>query len=202
MNKIYKLVWSKTKSCYVVASELAKSHTKSPNSGRMGRSLVAGVLACVLSCGAVVPAEAATAEWSRGGFDQTRAEQYYADRYQTSGGVVVDVVAITNKALQKKVMDAAGMTWHTGYYGSYWVNSGDDIVLGYAANNDGKMVYYLVTQSNGTKTLYAALNMTHGEEGEEGQRHSLVKLSNADLSSAGLDIRGILNNRWLYNKFL
>ena len=28
MNKIYKIVWSKTKNCYVVASELTKSHTK------------------------------------------------------------------------------------------------------------------------------------------------------------------------------
>ena len=28
MNKIYKIVWNKTKNCYVVASELAKNHTK------------------------------------------------------------------------------------------------------------------------------------------------------------------------------
>ena len=54
MNKIYKLVWSKVKNCYVVVSELAKSHTKSPKSGIMSRSLVAGVLASVLSF-SVVP---------------------------------------------------------------------------------------------------------------------------------------------------
>lgn len=29
MNKIFKVVWSKTKHCYVVTSELAKTHTKS-----------------------------------------------------------------------------------------------------------------------------------------------------------------------------
>ena len=29
MNKIFKVVWSKTKNCYVVTSELAKNHTKS-----------------------------------------------------------------------------------------------------------------------------------------------------------------------------
>ena len=28
MNKIYKVIWSKAKHCYVVASELAKNHTK------------------------------------------------------------------------------------------------------------------------------------------------------------------------------
>ncbi len=32
MNKIYRVIWSKTKNCYVVASELAKRHTKSPQS--------------------------------------------------------------------------------------------------------------------------------------------------------------------------
>ena len=54
MNKIYKVIWSKAKNCYVVASEFAKSHTKSPKSG-LGKTLVAGILACVLSCGAVMP---------------------------------------------------------------------------------------------------------------------------------------------------
>ena len=55
MNKVYKVIWSKAKNCYVVASELAKSHTKSPASGVLSRTLVAGVLASVLSCGAVMP---------------------------------------------------------------------------------------------------------------------------------------------------
>ena len=55
MNKVYKVIWSKAKNCYVVASELAKSHTKAPASGIMSRAVVAGVLACVLSCGAVMP---------------------------------------------------------------------------------------------------------------------------------------------------
>ena len=36
MNKIYKLIWSKVKNCYVVASELAKSRSKAPNSGVVG----------------------------------------------------------------------------------------------------------------------------------------------------------------------
>lgn len=60
MNKVFKLVWSKTKHCYVVASELAKNRTKAPKSGIISRSLVAGVLACVVSCRAVMPVEAAT----------------------------------------------------------------------------------------------------------------------------------------------
>ena len=59
MNKVYKVIWSKARNCYVVASELAKSYTKLPASGVMSTSVVAGVLACVLSCGAVMPVMAA-----------------------------------------------------------------------------------------------------------------------------------------------
>ena len=37
MNSIYKVIWSKAKNCYVVASEIAKSHTKSASgSEKMG----------------------------------------------------------------------------------------------------------------------------------------------------------------------
>ena len=36
MNKVYKLVWSKVRNCYVAVSELAKRHTKAPKSGVVG----------------------------------------------------------------------------------------------------------------------------------------------------------------------
>lgn len=62
MNKVYKVIWSKARNCYVVASELAKSHTKSPTTGVISRTVVAGVLASVLSCGVVMPAFAVDAE--------------------------------------------------------------------------------------------------------------------------------------------
>ena len=60
MNKVFKVIWSKAKCCYVVASELAKNKGKAPKSGIISRSLVAGVLACALSCGAVMPVYAQT----------------------------------------------------------------------------------------------------------------------------------------------
>lgn len=33
MNKVYKLVWSKVQNCYVVVSEIARSHTKAGGNG-------------------------------------------------------------------------------------------------------------------------------------------------------------------------
>ena len=60
MNRIYKLIWSKAKNCYVVASELAKSRTKSPKSSAISPAIIAGVLACVLGFGSSVYAEEST----------------------------------------------------------------------------------------------------------------------------------------------
>ena len=59
MNKVYKLVWSKTKNMYVAVCEYARIRTKSPTAGGLNRAVVAGVLASVLSCGAVMPVMAA-----------------------------------------------------------------------------------------------------------------------------------------------
>ena len=55
MNKVFKLVWSKTKHCYVVASELAKSHTKAPKGSVICRILVSGILVCVMCSGMQSP---------------------------------------------------------------------------------------------------------------------------------------------------
>ena len=53
MNKIYKVIWSKVKNCYVAVSELTKNKTKAPGQNGIVRTVAAGVLACVLSCGVV-----------------------------------------------------------------------------------------------------------------------------------------------------
>ena len=61
VNKVFKVVWSKAKCCYVVASELAKRKTKSPKSSAISRILVTGVLASICCFGAINPTYAATA---------------------------------------------------------------------------------------------------------------------------------------------
>ena len=63
MNNIYKVIWSKAKNCYVVASEIARSHTKSATgSGKIGgvtrRSLLASLMALSLLCGGLGVASA------------------------------------------------------------------------------------------------------------------------------------------------
>ena len=48
MNKIYKLVWSKVRSAWVVTSEIAKGHGKDSSSGRNKNMLKAGVVMALL----------------------------------------------------------------------------------------------------------------------------------------------------------
>ena len=48
MNKIYKLVWSKVRSAWVVTSEIAKGHGKDSSSGRNKNMLKAGVVMTLL----------------------------------------------------------------------------------------------------------------------------------------------------------
>ena len=60
MNKVFKVIWSKSRNCYIAVSELAKNRTKSSKSGVISRSVVSGILTAVLSCGAVMPVSAET----------------------------------------------------------------------------------------------------------------------------------------------
>ena len=56
MNKIYKLIWSKVKNCWVVTSEMANSHVKSTSGRAKGSVLVASVLTVLLGS-ALFPAD-------------------------------------------------------------------------------------------------------------------------------------------------
>lgn len=62
MNKIYKVIWSKVKNCYVVASELAKRRTKAPKSEVISRVLVASILTTLFSFGTSMSVFAAAAD--------------------------------------------------------------------------------------------------------------------------------------------
>ena len=76
MNNIYKVIWSKAKNCYVVASEIARSHTKSATgSEKIGgvtrRSLLASLMALSLLCGGLGVASATLEVVNQKGTDGT-----------------------------------------------------------------------------------------------------------------------------------
>ena len=48
MNKIFKVIWNKSRNCYVVASELAKGTSKSTSTGRMAKRAALAAVAALL----------------------------------------------------------------------------------------------------------------------------------------------------------
>ena len=55
MNRIYKVIWSNVKNCYIVTSEIAKNYSKATKQSSMGRVLTLGVLLSLFSFGIVIP---------------------------------------------------------------------------------------------------------------------------------------------------
>lgn len=53
MNKVYKLVWSKVQNCYVVVSEIARSHTKAGGNGGVHTGMLSVLIGLSLLGGSV-----------------------------------------------------------------------------------------------------------------------------------------------------
>lgn len=90
MNNIYKVIWSKAKNCYVVASEIARSHTKSASGsekigGGTRRKLLASLMALSLLCGGlgVANAENGTVHVADIAATETSKEVYTAEKVNT-----------------------------------------------------------------------------------------------------------------------
>ena len=48
MNKIFKVIWSKSRNCYVVASELAKGRTKAASTGDKAKRLALAAITALM----------------------------------------------------------------------------------------------------------------------------------------------------------
>lgn len=114
MNNIYKVIWSKAKNCYVVASEIARSHTKSATgSEKIGgvtrRSLLASLMALSLLCGGLGVASAAngTVHVAESSMSSDPAV-YTTEKVDTLLNDKADKTALENKA------NAIDVTKNTG----------------------------------------------------------------------------------------
>lgn len=114
MNNIYKVIWSKAKNCYVVASEIARSHTKSATgSGKIGgvtrRSLLASLMALSLLCGGLGVASASLEVVDQSGTDGTVTiyTKDEVDKALDTKGAATDVE--TNKAAIADLKNAVGV---------------------------------------------------------------------------------------------
>ena len=90
MNKIYKVIWSKTRNCYVVASELAKRHTKGGSKARAG---ISGLLVTAGLVAALSPAMSAYADYKGGLYiDGINNNNYITGSTKTGTNTVVYTV--------------------------------------------------------------------------------------------------------------
>ncbi len=110
MNKIYKVVWSKAKYCYVVTSELAKRQTKGCGARSLRMATVSlGVAAALLCSGAVLPI-----------FGESVAEA--ASSYKISGTVEKD--GVTKSFTEANFVESSGSQRDYGY-GNQFFESGE-----------------------------------------------------------------------------
>lgn len=114
MNNIYKVIWSKAKNCYVVASEIARSHTKSASgSGKIGgvtrRSLLASLMALSLLCGGLGVASAADSVKVDVSTTST-TEVYTTTGVDTLLNDKADKTALDNKADKATTLAGYGIT--------------------------------------------------------------------------------------------
>ena len=79
MNKIFKVIWSKSRNCYVVASELAKGHTKASSTGDKTKRLALAAITALmlLPVGGFSYAADATIMVEPAGTDSTTAVEVY-----------------------------------------------------------------------------------------------------------------------------
>ena len=92
MNRIYKVIWSKTKHCYVVVSELAKRHTKGGSAGGC-RMMTARVLSTLLLGAYMVGGYSLPAAWADG--EPNQAEIEVGDTIAGGSNVTVAKVGTT-----------------------------------------------------------------------------------------------------------
>ena len=79
MNKVYKLIWSKVKNCWVVTSEMAKGHGK--NKSRVQNSLLAAFVTAALLAGGVTDVQALTQQ------EKEEVAQYLLDKIAHGGEI-------------------------------------------------------------------------------------------------------------------
>ena len=105
MNKIYKVVWSKAKHCYVVASELAKRNTKGCGARSLRMAAVSMGVAAALICGFGTTAEAKRYEITIDNVDVTNNLESVASIYTFQGPMktlTVDQTLIDQKTGSNK----------------------------------------------------------------------------------------------------
>ena len=111
MNRIYKVVWSKAKNCYVVASELAKRHTKGSGTRSLSRAAVTLGVVAGLTVGVTGSAWAAV---SSATVDSTGSSATGGPVTATSSTTFIQGSATDADSINNTITNAGGFTRDAG----------------------------------------------------------------------------------------
>ena len=111
MNRIYKVVWSKAKNCYVVASELAKRHTKGSGTRSLSRAAVTLGVVAGLTVGMTGSAWAAV---SSATVDSTGSSATGGPVTATSSTTFIQGSATDADSINNTITNAGGFTRDAG----------------------------------------------------------------------------------------
>ena len=106
MNKIYKVIWSKAKHTYVVASEIAKGHTKGETTGKGLKKLAAAMLvAAALLSPSFAWAADGTVTVEPAATDSTTAVEVYTKKEADNKFATINSLATVSTAVQTQATD-------------------------------------------------------------------------------------------------
>lgn len=145
MNKVYKLVWSKVQNCYVVVSEIARSHTKAGGNGGVHTGMLSVLIGLSLLGGSVQAAGTIeTHYYSVGSSAQDEDSNYSNDGAKENAlaagsyaSALKDSVAVGHEA-QAKAMRSVAIGMGAKTFSQAYSAAGDNTAIGYNAQAGAK----------------------------------------------------------------
>ena len=193
MNKIYKVIWSKTKHCYIVASELAKSHTKGSGARSLRRAAVCLGIAAALIGGVGFGSSVAWAADISGGSSITISdtsqgnEKFYLNGSNIAftvgaGGAVYNIIGNNTGAVSGNaiVINGGTITNADVEYDTSWNAVPSGINGGY--NTTGAVSDNHVTITNATiGGYYPSVYGGHSDSGSVSKNTVTIDSNNSSL---------------------
>ena len=172
MNKIYKVIWSKAKHTYVVASEIAKGHTKGETTGRGLKKLAAAMLvaAALLSPSFAWAADPIVTVTDKNGVEQTVYTETGADntfvKKGSDNGQSLTIGVSDSEILSTHQYVSGAQTTYDGQNGQVVTQAtGGKSSISLKVGNSGDLNYNFTNYSEVTTTKDGGTTFTYHYEG-------------------------------------
>lgn len=167
MNHLYKVIWSKSKACYVVVSEIAGNAVHNGNRRHGMRGILSAFVLCSLLSGGFLANEAAAADMHYVSIQSDNSDKY--SNYENNGvkskeGVAIGVGASVGKDGKKSVAMGYTVSAKGKYSTAMGVDTfadGDcDVAVGYGSSAKGtySSAFGMASHANGRSSTSVGNN--------------------------------------------